>query len=53
MPQLAKPSASNEYLASHVSHLLRSYHQLTGRYLVEPDDDPTEVAELVNEAPFS
>ncbi len=56
MPHLPKPrpkpSASNEYLAPHVSHLLRSYHQLTGRHLIEPTDDATKMAELVNDAPF-
>jgi hypothetical protein len=52
MPQFEQPSDSNQFLADHVSLMLKSYHQLTGRHLIEPIDDPTEMARLVNDAPF-
>ena len=43
------PSAENAWLAGHVEDLLRSYHALTGKYLMEPGGDQ---AKRVNEAPF-
>ena len=52
MPQIQQPSNSNDFHASHVSHLLRSYHQLTGRHLIEPADDAVEMAKQINEASF-
>ena len=58
MPSLPEPNLANDYLASHVSLLLRSYHDLTGRYLLASQhgegqcDDPIELARQVNEAPF-
>jgi hypothetical protein len=58
MPSLPEPNLANGYLTSHVSLLLRSYHDLTGRYLISPQqgdercEDPIELARQVNEAPF-
>ena len=49
------PSPANDYLAEHVGRLLRSYRELTGRYLITPNEDsmdPIELARRVNEAPF-
>lgn len=44
-----KPSPENDWLTGHVSDLVRSYHELTGRHLVTPEG---ESAKLLNEAPF-
>jgi hypothetical protein len=47
-----KPSPENGWLAAHVSNLLRSFHELTGRHLIPPAGNPEEAAKLLNEAPF-
>lgn len=52
MPQLPIANADKENLAPHISNLLRSYYQLTGLHLIEPNDDASMMAELVNDAPF-
>lgn len=46
------PSPRNHYLADHVSAMLTSYHQLTGRHLVRDTGDAAEMARMVYEAPF-
>jgi hypothetical protein len=43
------PDEGNGFLAGHVADLLRSYHELTGKHLVEPAQD---AARLAYEAPF-
>lgn len=55
MPFLPEPSSDNDYLATHVSLLLKSYYQLTGKHLIGHSgnpDNPVEVARQINEAPF-
>jgi hypothetical protein len=47
-----KPSPDKIWLAAHVSCLLRSFHELTGRHLVPPCCGSAETAVLPNEAPF-
>jgi len=47
-----KPAPENGWLAGHVADLLESYRGLTGRDLIEPCDDPVEIARRVFEAPF-
>ena len=47
-----EPASGNQYLAHHLADLLRSYHQLTGKYLVEPCGSKEEMARMAYEAPF-
>lgn len=46
---LSEPDAGNGFLAGHVADLLRSYRELTGKHLIEPEDDQARQA---YEAPF-
>jgi hypothetical protein len=46
------PAAANEFLAPHVSLLLRSLRGLTGRELVDPHLSAAEQARALYEAPF-
>lgn len=52
MTQFAQPSADNHYLVDHVSLLLKSYHQLTGRHLLDPVLDKIEATKTAYHAPF-
>jgi hypothetical protein len=58
MSLLHPPSLSNHFHADHLSPILRSYHQLTGRHLISASDTGSssessiEAARLLNEAPF-
>lgn len=45
----SEPNAGNDYLAAHVSNLLRSYHSLTGKHLIASGSD---AAKQAYEAPF-
>lgn len=47
-----KPSVENDWLAGHVACLLESFRELSGRDLIAPCSDPTEMARRVFEAPF-
>ena len=44
-----KPDAGNDFLAAHVADLLRSYHALTGKYLIASAED---AAKRAYDAPF-
>lgn len=46
------PCPANDHLADHAALLLRSFHQLTGRHLLDPDLPPAEAARQLYEAPF-
>ena len=46
------PDETNGYLAPHITDVLRSFHELTGKHLVQPCGDPVEMARLAFEAPF-
>ena len=39
-----EPDAGNGFLAAHVADLLRSYHDLTGKHLIEPAGDAAQHA---------
>lgn len=52
MPDSSPPSIINQYCASHLSLLLKSYYRLTGKYLIEPCEDLTAMAKQANDAPF-
>jgi hypothetical protein len=47
-----RPSPDNHHLAAHAALLLRSYHALTGRRLLDPTLPPAEAARQLYEAPF-
>lgn len=44
-----EPDAGNGFLAAHVADLLRSYHDLTGKHLIGPDEN---FAQHAYAAPF-
>ena len=52
MPQFSQPSSNNQFLTSHVSLLLKSYHQLTGHQLIDLQDCTDKTAEAIYHAPF-
>lgn len=52
MPSFAEPCAENDFLADHLSDVLRSYRKLTGKDLVPVEDDRLERARQIYEAPF-
>jgi len=54
MSLLHPPSRTNRFHATHVSSILRSYHDLTGRHLISPTaaESSIEAARTLNEAPF-
>ncbi len=39
-----EPDTGNGFLAAHVADLLRSYHELTGKHLIEPAEDAAMLA---------
>jgi hypothetical protein len=47
-----EPEAGNDFLADHVVNLLRSFHELTGRHLIEPGEPATAMARQAYELPF-
>lgn len=47
-----RPGPDNDHLADHAALLLRSYHTLTGRHLLDPGLTPAEAGRRLYEAPF-
>lgn len=45
------PSPANDFHPAHATLLLRSYHQLTGRHLIDPTLDLPSAAQALFEAP--
>lgn len=52
MAVLPEPGIGNDYLADHVSLLLRSYRNLTEKNLLPPLRDAVELARQANDAPL-
>lgn len=47
-----EPGEANDFLSSHASLLINSFHHWTGRDLIDPVMSPLQQAKALNDAPF-
>lgn len=49
---MEEPCPKNDYLVGHISLIMRSYKNLTGRDLIDPELDAVDAARAIYQAPF-